>query len=229
MQRNQKLLEYVRRKEYKRRLEEHEIWGHVGGRIYSVAKILYTIFFLAVELLNVTYIAFSGSRLASHAQTPLENFGETRNALIVVVFGAVLLIAGYVLLAKRRPIGYVSCNAIASALLLLHYYNDMRTITEANGVQDYLYRYGLWYAALMLCILILALIQLRENAKEKKAYAKLEADLYARASKASDVPFTEADWEQLLEEYDGTSDKPMSRSEKTRAKKEAEENAEDSL
>lgn len=222
MKMNEKLLEYVRRKEYKRRLEAHEIWGHVGGRIYSLVKILYTIVFLALELLNLTYLAVTGSRLLSNAQQPLESFAETRNAFLLALLGSLLLIVGYVLLVKRRPIGYVCVDLVASALLLAHYYNERHTIITENGIGDYISRYGLWYAALLLCVLLLACIQLRENAKEKKQYTALEAELYRRAAAASDAPFQEADWEKLLCEYDGSSDKPMSRSEKVRAKKEAE-------
>lgn len=227
MKKNDKLLEYIRRKEYKRRLDAHEVWGHVGGKFYTLTKILFTIGFVLTELVNITYLVFGISRYATQ-QDRLADPGQTRNAILVVAIGSILLITAYILLVKRRPIGYLVCTILPSALLPLHFYNEMTSSIAENGIQNYLFKHALWYGLMVASILVLAVIQFRENIRENREYARTEAELYKRASRKSDTPFTEADWAEVLAKYgDKTGlvaeDAPAEDTEKEAAQNEKDE------
>lgn len=213
---NEKLLEYVRRNEYKRRLDEHEVWGHVGGKLYTLIKILFTIGFALAQLVNISYLAVWINRYVSEYAN-LANPGSTLNSIIIVGSMAALLIAAYVLLAKRRPIGYAVCTLIPSIVLPIHFYGEMSDIIAASGLRNYILKHALWYAVMAVTMLIMLIIQLRENTHEKKMYEKLEAKLYDRAAASGgDSVFSEGDWEELLSRFDGTEQEFISRAEKKR-------------
>lgn len=202
---NPKLLEYVRRQEYKRRLEAHEVWGHVDGRFYGIVKIFYTIAFVLAQVVNIAYLAISANRYVSEKEL-LDNPGQTRNAIIIVALGIILLIAAYVLLAKRRPFGYLVCTLAPSVLLCFHYYNEMSGAIAENGWQNYILKHALWYIILTALALVMMAIQLNENRKENKEYAAVEAKLYKRMAKNSDAPISDEEWEELLCKYGDDND-----------------------
>lgn len=210
---NQKLLEYLRRKEYKRRLEAHEIWGHVDGRFYGIVKIFYTIAFLLAQIVNIGYLALSGSRYILERQL-LENPGHTRNAVIIVAAGMIALIAAYVLLAKRRPFGYFTCTLLPSLMLCFHYYNENDWMSAENGLQSFMLKHALWYVILVVLALVMMLIQLNENRKENREYAGAEAELYKRMARNSDAPISDEEWEELLAKY-GDANKAEDASDET--------------
>lgn len=222
MQKNEKLMDFVRRAEYKRRLDAHEVWGHVGGRLYTLIKIVYTIAFALAMLVNLTYLIFWCNRYFSERGL-LADPGSARNAILIVALMSVVLLAAYIFLARQKPAGYLPCTLAASLLLSLHFYGEMGDILATQGFLPYFFKHLLWYILLCLAALLLFLIQARENAALSAQYAKLEARLYDRASAETGVTgvFTEADWQRLLEEYDGATQKPLSRSEKARRRKQA--------
>ena len=225
MKKNKKLMDFVRRAEYKRRLEAHEVWGHVGGRLYTLTKIVYTIAFALAMLVNLTYLFFWCNRYFSEREL-LADPASARNAILVVGLMSLVLAAGYIFVAKQKPSVYLPCTLASSVVLSLHFYGEMGDILASQGFLPYLFKHLLWYIFLCLTALILFLIQARENAALSARYAKLEAQLYSRASAETGVTgvFTEDDWQRLLEAYDGAGpEKPLSRSEKIRRRKEAEE------
>ena len=227
MQKNERLMDFVRRAEYKRRLDEHEIWGHVGGRLYTLIKILYTIAFALAMLVNLTYLLFWCSRYFGEREL-LADPGSARNAILIVGLMSVVLIAGYVFLARQKPAGYIPCTLAASAVLSLHFYGEMGDILASQGFTPYLFKHLLWYILLCFSALCLFLIQAKEDAFLSSQYARLEAQLYSRASAGTGVTgvFTEEAWQRLLEEYDGDGiQNPSGRPETIRRRKQKKRNA----
>lgn len=203
MKMNQKLLDHIRRVEYKRRIDNHETWGHVGGRMYSTAKIFYTIAFILCQMVNITYPVFAISRLAAEGEK-LADAGNTRNAVIIVVLGAVMLLIAYILLAMKKPIGYSLFTFIPSIFLAAHFYSDMSTTIAANGIKEYFVKHALWLILLNLTMLVMLIIQIRETLAERREYQYLEAKLYERAKKNGVDLADEQEFERLIERYAGS-------------------------
>lgn len=219
---NQDLLNYIRRTEYRRRLEAHEVWGHVGGRFYGLAKIIFTIAFAFALLVNITYVIYWISRYVLEYSL-LANPGEARNSIVIVSVMSVLLIADCFFIFKRKPILYLIFTLIPCIILPIHFYGEMTDIISGGGIFVYIYKHAAWYLLMLAMMTVMFIIQARETAKENREYARLEAALYKHASASANKTsvFSEGDWENMLKNYNGEvfTDKPMSRSEKIRARK----------
>ena len=200
---NQALLLFVRRQEYRRRLEDKERWGHVGGRIYTIAKIFYIIGFLYSLVINLAYMLGRWLLLQDSAQGLAEiNDADYRSALYLVLGMTVLQLAGLVLVFARKSLPALICTALSSVMLLVHYYQALAGQDEFanNGISNYLVRHVLPLIILLAAAIILFVIHVRERRAENEAYDKLLKDIYKKHAKEEGVMGQE-EWEELLNKY----------------------------
>ncbi|HIZ83870.1 MAG TPA: hypothetical protein H9668_05575 [Firmicutes bacterium] len=200
---NQALLLFVRRQEYRRRLEDKERWGHVGGRIYTIAKIFYIIGFLYSLVINLAYMLGRWLLLQDSAQGLAEiNDADYRSALYLVLGMTILQIAGLVLVFARKSLPALICTALSSVLLLVHYYQALAGQDEFanNGISNYLFRHVLPLIILLVAAVILFVIHVRERRAENAAYDRLTREIYKKHAKEEGVMGQE-EWEELLNKY----------------------------
>ena len=201
---NPALLQYLRRQEYRRRLEEREQWGHVGGRIYTAAKIFYIIGFLCALLVNLAYMLGRWLNIDEALQNPglysTANLSAARSALYLTAAMTLLLIAALILVLARKALPALVCTALPAVLLLTHFYQQLAGQIAKNGPARYLTSHLLPLAVMLAAAVILFVIQLRERRAENAAYEKLTAQLYQKHA-AGKHSLSDAEWEKLLEDY----------------------------
>lgn len=202
--RNAAILQYVRRQEYRRRLEERERWGHVGGRIYAAAKIFYIIGFLCTFIINLAYMLGRWLNIDEATKNPeayvTTNLSDARSALYLVSLMTLLLIAALILMLARKTLAALVCTVLPTALLLVHFYQQLSDQMSESGPARYLTSHLLPLAVMLAAAVILFLIQLRERRAENAAYEKLTADLYKKHA-GGDRALSDAEWEKLLGDY----------------------------
>lgn len=208
---NQALLLFVRRQEYRRRLEDKERWGHVGGRIYTIAKIFYIIGFICTFVFNLFYmiglrehLREVTSGIASYEVTKGFSSADTRSALSLVLAMTVLQIVALVLILARKSLPALICTALSSVLLLVHYYQNMAqqaiaTETTFNFLR-YFYRHLLPLFIMLVTAVVIFVIHVRERRAENAAYDKLTKEIYKKHAKEEGVMGQE-EWEELLNKY----------------------------
>lgn len=201
---NAAILQYVRRQEYRRRLEERERWGHVGGRIYTAAKIFYIIGFLCTLMVNLAYMLGRWLNIDEATKNPdtyiTTNLSAARSALYLAAAMTLVLIAALILTLARRNLAALVCTALPAALLLVHFYQQLADQMAESGPARYLTSHVLPLAVMLAAAVVLFIIQLRERRAERVAYEKLTAELY-RKHAGGDQALSDAEWEALLENY----------------------------
>lgn len=207
---NQALLLFVRRQEYRRRLEDKERWGHVGGRIYTIAKIFYIIGFLCVIIINLGYIIgliFSEISINSvldatqnSDQYSVSNLAASRSSLYLVSVMSCLLLAGFVLLLCKKHLAALVCTALPVAPLLAHFYHDLADQINNGEPSRYLLFHVLPLALMLVTAIIMFIINVKEKRAENAAYDKLAAAIYKKHAKEEGVMGQE-EWEELLNKY----------------------------
>lgn len=219
---NKKILDIVRREEYRRRLEQYETWGHVGGRLYSISKIVYTLAFVFVLVIDLAYLMGSWLWIndAAHAGSSYDpvKLAITRNAVFIVLTMTLLLIAAFVLLLKKKMLPFLLFTWIPGILLAVHFYEDLSTQISENGISIYLIRHGIALLLLLIFSVVLFVIGLRERRAETAAYNRLVAKIYASRTGDGKM-FTDEEWEEILDRYDGEPDRPLKRSQKAKRRK----------
>lgn len=207
---NQALLLFVRRQEYQRRLEDKETWGHVGGRIYSTAKIFFTIGFLYEMVVNLAIIIALGAKISDAIQFPdqfqLATPTEIRTTLYLVVVSTALLLFGFILMLCKKHLPALLCIVLPIAPLLIDLYRNQATQIANNGPARYFFLNVLPLCLMLITAIILYVIHVREKRRENEAYDKLTAAIYQKHAK-DDKAMTEEEWEALLEKYAASAGK----------------------
>ena len=200
---NAKLLDYVKRKEYDRRLKAHEIWRNVGGRFYTLSRFSYALALFAAVFINLSYVLFTASRYMKDVDL-LVNPSVVRAGLWLVSIMTLSLILSFVFVIKKKAFAYLVLAAIPCIVLPLHFYGDMSAIIAQNGMTPYFLRHVLCYIIIFVFISILFIIQMVENRKINAAYNAAAEKLYKKAARDSDDDsiFSQGDWEALLENFD---------------------------
>ena len=208
---NEAILQFVRREEYRRRLQDHERWGHVGGRIYTVAKIFYIIGFLFAVMVNLAYIIGRWLNIDAAVQSPdtynTAHLSDARSALYLVAAMTLVLIAGLVLLLARKALPALICTALPVVLLLVHFLQSLADQISENGPGQYLTRHVLPLSLLLAASIVIFILHVREKRAENGAYEKLTAAIYKKHT-GDDQVLSDDEWEALLEQY-AASDKAV--------------------
>lgn len=220
---NANVLQYIRRQEYRRRLEEHEVWGHVGGRLYTLLKWLYFIDWAYIITFALGFIMWSYLRiddiLSFGFQYDAEEFIWHKNRMYFISILVVAAVAALVLFLIRKHLAFLITNSIVSVFF-----------SVAFQSQDNVGKYVLFnlIPLLLLCAIgvCVYVIYFRDMKRENFEYNKLISYLYAQATKNNEN-YTEDQWQEYLDsiEFDYKTDilpdKPLKRSEKSRLKKAA--------
>lgn len=194
---------FCRKQEYSRRLDEHEVWGHVGGRIFIYSKIASFIAFIFVELVNLALIFGAVIRMADvNAAGSKVDPGQVamlHNDLVVMISMGVLLFAGFVLMLFKRPYGALTGTCLPGIALVFQYFNNL----SETSIGRFLLSHLLPISILIAAVVIMSVIIIRERKAETRAYDTLTASIYKRHSSEGKV-FTESEWEEILRQYSET-------------------------
>lgn len=226
---NENVLQYIRRREYRRRLKENEVWGHVGGRLYTLLKWIYVIDLAYILVFALGFILWSYFRiddiLSFGFEYDVKEFVWHKNRMYFIAMLTVAAVAALVLLLLKKHLAFVICNSTVSVFFAVGFQS-----------QDNIRKYILFnlIPLIVLCAVGVGIyiIHYRDVQRENYEYNKLVSHLYKQATKDKEN-YTEEQWQEYLDsiEFDYKTDilpdKPLKRSEKSRQRKQAAKNGDE--
>lgn len=225
---NANVLEYIRRREYRRRLQENEVWGHVGGRAYTLLKWIYIIDFIYILIFALGFILASFLRiddiLSSGLEYNLEELIWHKNRTYFIIMLTVVALITLVFLLLKKHLAFLISNSIISVFFAVGFQ------TKEN-IGKYITANLIPLVLLLGIGIIIYIIYFKDKQWENREYNKLISHLYTQATKDKQS-YTEEQWQEYLDsleldyktEY--LSNKPPKRSQRSRMRKQdAEYNA----
>ncbi len=196
----EKLREYVYRNELERREWAHERWGHVGGRVFKIMKVLMPVMSVVSILFAVFY------EMIRDAQTFLSKTGglsyeaaeSTFDLYIVIVYCVLIVTVNVLPFAKRslRLFSEIACSAVTAFFCV--YLLTQMNIAMPNGQ----YKTMLWIvigvgAALIAVCLVAAVIEIADKRSLKQSFENTLSRLTAESGELTD----ESEYPALIEEF----------------------------
>lgn len=205
--------------------------------VAKAAKIVYIISSVLTLILNIFYIA------SAHINRELALLNEAnagyvkaeddiiaiQNSIIFVSLAAVLMAVGFILFLCKLHWPSLILSSVPSVLLCIHYAQRMAhsvsisdTVFNASYFWDYVLRFFIPLAAILISSAVYCIISIRFNRQEKKAYNDLVNRLYSEYADRF-YNLTDEEWEKFLSEYEPPAKEKLKRSQKQKIKKEKQE------
>lgn len=231
----EKLLEdKVAQNEKERQLLAGEKWGHVGGRLYKLSRVLFCL--VAAYSLFFDLVFCLGWSLDLIGESV---FNDSRNKLIIMLIITVLLVTAFVLVLKKRPNTLAATvittpTAIGSALATWQWYNNSGTAEIATNAANNEYgKYWICNFPVVFLILFIAVMLVIEVVDKRYLsrvtsrtvrglYDRKIAELKEESEDGEAGMLSDEEWLEVLKNYtEGTPDRKKKRSLKHKEKKNA--------
>lgn len=191
-----------------------ETWGHVGGRFYRFARVMFYVFTVYAFLLDGAHVLALALALDHNHQKQLSgqtttiatdekyaaSMGYFRQNLVMMAVLTLLLVLVAVLIYKRKHLTAFVISAVSCILSLAMYTQMMGSsylyLRNYKGIFTLLYAFTV---LIPLNLLWMYLIQWRDTRRVKAEFQRLAAKIYGRYAVGGNI-ITASQWEEALAE-----------------------------